>query len=122
MRQVHSLVEGEARCMPRAEHVSKQDVMTTCGWLVGKINESIGTLSKSIDLENQERMQAFVKGEIDQDALASSWKQPPPNMQSKNLRALASKFLKRQHYTKQGTNTSGNYLEFDDEKMVLCLV
>lgn len=122
VRQVQALVEGEATCMPRAEHVTKKDVVTTCGWLIDKVNEAIGEVSESNYRENQQLLQAFVSGEVDEKTLASSWKYDQRKMNVKQLNHFAQKFLKKKHITKQSTNTAGNYLEFDDEKMVRCLV
>lgn len=115
--QLSNLVEGEHLAMPRAEHVTKNDVAHTLEWLCDKVNDQVKSQRATIEDENKELLQAFEHGQISREELANSYKSPPSKLVIKDFDNAARKFLKESQYTKQKLNTSGNYLDFDDEKM-----
>ena len=103
--------------MPRAELVTKGDVAHTLQWLCEKYNEAVGEEKSKRDADNMLLAAAYSKGEIDVQSLASKWQPRLPCLNVKDFQHLATKFTRNHGYTKQATNTSGQYLEFNDIKM-----
>ena len=104
--------------MPRAEHLTKRDVASTMEWMKGMVNQESEEQKKLVDLSNRELLEQFCQKQISRDELLSNWRPDPLKIARKSFRHMATKFLKKKNFTKQATNTSGNYLSFDDEKMV----
>ena len=116
-RQLKVLVEGEKACMPRSEMVKVTDVAHTLEWICRRVNAAIGEQSAHASEENKQLLAAFVRQEITEEELATSWKTPQKPVKVKSFKSYAKKFLKSNGYTKQATNTAGNYLSYDDGKM-----
>eukprot|EP00438_Fugacium_kawagutii_P023058 Skav217734 [mRNA] locus=scaffold906:22623:24710:+ [translate_table: standard] len=116
-RQLEGLVEGEASCMPRSEQVKMSDLQHTVSWLCEQVNTAVGEEVTEINKQNKELLLSYVRGEIAKEEVAKAWKHEPPKIKAVSMKHLARKFAKNMGYSKQATNTSGNYLEYDDEKM-----
>ena len=107
--------------MPRADHVTKKDVEKTLEWMFSKINKEVETQQLDAEEKNQHLLSEFQQGKIATQELANSFQQVPGRLASKDFEHVARKFCKNARVTKQATNTSGNYLTFDDERMQECL-
>ena len=103
--------------MLRSEQVRKSDVRGTLQWLCKKVNEAVEEVGEEDRKFNQNLSAGFYNGDISKDDLISQWKFSPKPLNVKNFHHMARKFCKGHGYTKQATNTSGNYLEFSDVKM-----
>lgn len=117
-RHLDGLIEGENEAMPRGDWVKKSDVQATMTWMVESINRAVGSEKQTVEVSNQKLLASFCKDEISADALARGWKQAPDEIKTKDFKRMASKFVSKNKFTKQKPNTSGNYLQFDDVKMV----
>ena len=115
--QIDRLVDGEHACMPRAEHVTVADVTHTLEWLCDEINAEVKHQSIEVSDENRQLVQQYQRGTISKEELADSFKNQPKKLVIKDYKHLARKFLKKNKFSKQACNTSGNYLPFDDERM-----
>lgn len=122
-RQLQRLVEGESVCMPRAEQVRKADVRHTLQWICEKFNAAASMEADKRTEHNMALAADFCSGkmtaeQMTAEQLAGQWKEKSTILKIKDYKHLARKFLKKNGYTKQATNTSGNYLAYDDEKMI----
>lgn len=114
---MQNIIEGESSAMLRSEQVRKSDVRGTLQWLCNKYNDAVTEIGEEDRKFNQKLSVSFCSGQISKSELISQWKASPKPVKVKNFKHMTRKFCKRNQYTKQSTNTSGNYLEFDDVKM-----
>lgn len=104
--------------MPRAEQVRKADVQHTLEWICEKFNEAASAEGDKRTAHNRGLASDYCAGKIGASQLAAQWKERTAILKIKDYKRMARKFLKKNGYTKQSTNTSGNYLAYDDEKMI----
>ncbi len=119
--QIERLIEGEHACMPRAEHVTVADVSYTLQWLCHEVNSEVDSFKTKVAEANRDLLERFSNGEVSPEELAQLFQREPSNVCVKDYDHLARKFIRKNQYSKQGLNTSGNYLSFDDERMKECL-
>lgn len=104
--------------MPRSDLVKCADVAHTLEWLRCAVNKQVVIEQENVASSNASLLSAFCKGEVPAATLLSSWKEAPREIQSRSIKHLAAKFKRERNYSKQTTNTAGNYLEADDVKML----
>lgn len=103
--------------MARSDLVTKRDVTNTLKWLGCAVNKEVGEQTAEAEKKNSELVHQLSEGIITAKDFCAKWTQPPTQVKAKQWRHVCKKFLKKTNYTKQTTNTSGNYLAFDDAKM-----